>query len=232
MGAVVGTSDAQAMTHKDVSDPTNTFAPANIVPTGVVLPYSGASAPSGWLMADGSAVSRTTYAALFALHGTTFGAGDGSTTFNLPDMRGRSVLGAGTGSGLTARTRGQAGGSENSIVVSHSHNHAHGASSGTVSNDHTHSGSTGGFSNDHAHALGISDAGGLGGGGSLVRKGGISGDVSGGSTANHSHAFSTGGISANHTHAITVNADATAAGSSGTGANMAPYLVLNHIIKV
>jgi microcystin-dependent protein len=64
---------------------------------GLVLPYAGYSAPTGWLLCDGSPISRTTYADLFALISTTYGAGDGSTTFNIPDMRGRAVIGAGTG---------------------------------------------------------------------------------------------------------------------------------------
>lgn len=58
-------------------------------PSGVVLPFAGSTAPSGWLLCFGQAVSRTTYASLFAAIGTAFGVGDGSTTFNLPDMRGR-----------------------------------------------------------------------------------------------------------------------------------------------
>lgn len=58
-----------------------------LVPVGAVLPFAGAAAPSGWFLCDGSAVSRTTYAALFAALGTAYGAGDGSTTFNLPDLR-------------------------------------------------------------------------------------------------------------------------------------------------
>ena len=80
--------------------------------TGTILPTVATSAPNGWLLCDGSAVSRTTYANLFALVSTTFGAGDGSTTFNLPDLRGRAIIGVGTGAGLTARTRGQTGGAE------------------------------------------------------------------------------------------------------------------------
>jgi microcystin-dependent protein len=63
------------------------------VPAGALFPYGGSSAPSGYLLCDGAAVSRATYAALFAVVGTAFGAGDGSTTFNLPDMRGRIPLG-------------------------------------------------------------------------------------------------------------------------------------------
>ena len=65
-------------------------------PTGSIIMYGAATAPTGWLLCDGSAVSRTTYADLFAIIGTTFGAGNGSTTFNLPDLRDRFVVGAGT----------------------------------------------------------------------------------------------------------------------------------------
>lgn len=86
-------------------------------PTGVQVPYGGATAPTGFLLCDGSAVSRTTYAGLFAIIGTTYGAGDGSTTFTLPDKRGRTSIGAGTGSGLTARTRGTKGGEENHLLT-------------------------------------------------------------------------------------------------------------------
>ena len=56
------------------------------VNTGIVIPWSSASVPSGFLECNGAAVSRTTYSALFAVVGTTWGAGDGSTTFNLPDL--------------------------------------------------------------------------------------------------------------------------------------------------
>lgn len=68
-----------------------------LMPPGTVLPYAGSSAPTGFLMCDGAAVSRTTYADLFAVISTTFGAGDGSTTFNVPDLRGRFAIGVGTG---------------------------------------------------------------------------------------------------------------------------------------
>lgn len=60
-----------------------------IIPSGIIADYGGGSAPSGWLLCDGSAISRTTYSSLFAAIGTTWGAGNGSTTFNLPDLRGR-----------------------------------------------------------------------------------------------------------------------------------------------
>lgn len=85
------------------------------------------TAPDGWLAADGSAVSRTTYADLFAAIGTTHGAGNGSTTFNLPDGRGRAPVGAGTGTGLTARTVGQTFGVEDhALTVAQMPAHAHG----------------------------------------------------------------------------------------------------------
>lgn len=64
---------------------------APVVPSGAIMTYAGSAAPTGWLLCDGTAVSRTTFSALFASIGTTFGAGDGSTTFNLPDLRGRFV---------------------------------------------------------------------------------------------------------------------------------------------
>jgi len=64
-----------------------------LVPPGVILPYGAATAPSGYLLCDGSAVSRTTYADLFSVIGTTYGAGDGSTTFNLPHLKGTVPVG-------------------------------------------------------------------------------------------------------------------------------------------
>lgn len=64
--------------------------------TGEIRLWTTASAPTNWLICDGAAVSRTTYAALFAVISTTFGVGDGSTTFNLPDFEGRSPIGVGT----------------------------------------------------------------------------------------------------------------------------------------
>lgn len=82
-------------------------------PSGGILMYGGSSIPTGYLECDGSAVSRSTYAALFTAIGTTWGAGDGSTTFNIPDLRGRAPIGVGTGATLTARNLGTIGGAEN-----------------------------------------------------------------------------------------------------------------------
>ena len=109
-----------------------------IMPAGSVIPYAGTSAPTGFLFCDGSAVSRSTYAALFAVIGTTYGAGDGSSTFALPDLRGRVVAGKddmGSSSanrltdqsgGLNGDTLGDTGGSETHTLTtaqlaSHTH---------------------------------------------------------------------------------------------------------------
>ncbi|MCR6633146.1 MAG: tail fiber protein [Magnetospirillum sp.] len=95
--------------------------------TGEIRLFGGASAPSGWLFCDGSAVNRTAYAALFAVIGTAFGSGDGTATFNLPDLRGRAPIGAGQGAGLTSRTLGGTVGEEKhtlTIAEIPAHNHS------------------------------------------------------------------------------------------------------------
>jgi len=68
--------------------------------TGTVLPFAGATAPSGWLMCHGQEVSRTTYRALFDVIGTHYGPGNGTTTFNLPDIRGEFIRGSDNGRGI------------------------------------------------------------------------------------------------------------------------------------
>lgn len=73
-----------------------------VIPPGTVIHVCTASAPAGWLKANGAAVSRSTYATLFAAIGTTFGAGDGSTTFTLPDLRGEFIRGCDDGRGVDA----------------------------------------------------------------------------------------------------------------------------------
>lgn len=69
---------------------------------GVVLPFAGSAAPAGWLLCHGQAVSRTTYAHLLTVIGTAYGVGDGSTTFNVPDLRGEFVRGVDAGAGVDA----------------------------------------------------------------------------------------------------------------------------------
>ena len=79
---------------------------APLVPVGSILIWPETTAPSGWLLSDGTAISRTTYAGLFALIGTDYGAGDGSTTFAVPDFRDRLPLGKGTNNGTVAAAQG------------------------------------------------------------------------------------------------------------------------------
>lgn len=89
----------------------NTDDLAGMIPSGTVLYFAGQSAPAGWLKANGAAVSRTAYAALFAAIGTTYGAGDGRSTFNLPDLRGEFIRGWDDGRGVdTGRVFGSAQG--------------------------------------------------------------------------------------------------------------------------
>ena len=78
-----------------------------LVPAGAIMPFAMNGAPTGWLAADGTAVSRSTYATLFAAIATTYGVGDGATTFNVPDLRGYFVRGSGTnGDGTASGTFG------------------------------------------------------------------------------------------------------------------------------
>ena len=93
--------------HGDGSNLTGIVA----MPTGAVVPFGGSSAPTGFLLCAGQAVSRSTYSALFSVISTTYGAGDGSSTFNLPDLRGRVVAGQDDMGGSSAdRLTGQTGG--------------------------------------------------------------------------------------------------------------------------
>ena len=101
-----------------------------LIPVGGLMPYAGATSPEGWLLCDGSAINRTTYANLFALIGTTYGSGNGTTTFNVPDMRSRMPIGAGAGTGLTSRALAATGGAESVVIASgnlplHQHTTAH-----------------------------------------------------------------------------------------------------------
>ena len=119
-------------------------------PAGALMPFAGAAAPAGYLACDGSAVSRTTYAALYAAIGTTYGAGDGSTTFNVPDLERRVIAGAGGSATSTlGNTVGATGGAETHTLVSaemprHTHNissapsHTHGAGTYETTSDGEH----------------------------------------------------------------------------------------------
>lgn len=89
-----------------------------LVPAGLVFPYAASAAPSGYLVCDGSAVSRTTYATLFTLIGVNYGSGDGGTTFNVPDLRGRVIAGhdIAVGGSLADRLTGLTGGVDSDTI--------------------------------------------------------------------------------------------------------------------
>lgn len=137
---------------------------ANSVPSGGVLAFARSSAPAGWLVADGSAVSRSTYVDLFNAIGTTFGSGNGSTTFNLPNIQGAVVRGwNGSGSGVdTGRAFGSMQQPQNQAhthgltlnpIAAHTHTFT---TQGAGGHTHTH---TMGANGGHAHSASTSSAG-------------------------------------------------------------------------
>lgn len=141
--------------------------PATLNPPGAIIMYGAVTAPAGWLVCDGAAVSRVTYAALFAVIGTAFGAGDGTTTFNVPDMRNNFPM----GTNVTLQL-GLTGG--NAI-------HSHGAGSYAAAG-HTHGTSTITV-NSHTHAL----SGGSSTGGVSAHNHNLSGGSSTGAVSAHHH---------------------------------------------
>ena len=88
-------ADAQTPPQADATEPGS----GAVLPSGMIVAYAGAQPPAGWLPCDGRAVSRTTYAALYGVVGNTWGRGDATTTFNLPDLRGRFLRGVDGGAG-------------------------------------------------------------------------------------------------------------------------------------
>lgn len=114
-----------------------TVTGGGLSPVGSIMQYAGSSAPSGWLLADGSAVSRTTYSALYTAIGTSYGSGDGSTTFNLPNLKGKVPVGKDS-SDTSFDALGETGGAKThtlttSEMPAHSHTdsgHGHGFSGG------------------------------------------------------------------------------------------------------
>ncbi len=177
------------------------------LPAGVMLDYAGSSAPTGYMLCDGSTISRTTYARLFDAIGITWGAGDGSTTFKLPDYRGRVAVGAGTGSGLTARTLGASSGFETHTLTSAempSHTH--------TQDSHNHT------QDAHSHVVSGRDN-----------------SASSSTTMPMMDQFTVADVSVN-TSSVTATNQATTATNQNTGGggshnNMQPYAVANKIIK-
>lgn len=175
---------------------------------GEIKMYAGSTAPAGWLLCDGTAVSRATYAPLFALVGTTYGAGDGSTTFNLPNCKGRNLIGrdaAQTEFDVIGETNGE---KTHLLTTTEMPSHTH-----TVSGTAASAGA-------HTHQVPAdNDAGYCAGCGVYsVHYGGGVGSVPQNTTSNGAH-----------THSVSGTAAAT---GGGTAHNVLdPYLVVNYIIK-
>jgi microcystin-dependent protein len=228
--------------------------PTGGLPIGFIGMFGGTVAPADWLLCDGSAVPRGAYPLLFSVIGTTWGAGDGVNTFNVPDMRGRVGVGAGQGTGLTNRTLGTSVGTEGVSLTganlpSHTHtiDHGHTASSGlqSANHSHTYSGNTGGQSADHVHTPSgwtyfvVQN---LSGPNALDVNAGTGAtttnvNVTSGASVDHGHGFSgtTSGISVDHSHAVTV-VNATASSGTGPGTAAAtpvvqPSAVVAYIIR-
>jgi microcystin-dependent protein len=212
-----------------ILDQTNIYlADQGGIPPGTSLPFLGSTVPPGFILAYGQNVSRTTYAALFYVFGTTFGAGDGSTTFGIPDLRGKTLAGRDnmggsaanilTSFGSSGQTLGATGGEQAHTLVTAelaAHTHA------TTDPNHTH----GITDPTHAHppAAGVTYyMGNPGGGGPLAGGGGFT------------YALSVG--SGNAATGITNNPAATGvtvqnAGSGSSHNNLQPTMLVNWIIK-
>jgi len=184
----------------------------DIFPPGCLLSYGGATAPAGFLLCYGQAVSRTTYARLFTAISTAWGVGDGSTTFNVPDFRGRSIVGKDdmggsaasrvttAGSAVDGATLGATGGAQNVTLTS--------AESGVGA--HTHTVTDPGHTHQHGR---------LNQGGDLVPVG--TGTAALTQTANATSQSATTGISL----------VSSSANASSPHTNMPPVAVANVIIK-
>lgn len=112
-------------------------ASGDTFPIGAISEYAGATAPTNWLICDGSAISRTTYADLFNVIGTRYGTGDGSTTFNLPDLRGRVPVGL-DNNDTDFDTLGNTGGEKtHTLTISEMPNHVHNLKTSNQTGNHS-----------------------------------------------------------------------------------------------
>ena len=209
--------------------------------TGTVLPFAGATAPNGWLLCYGQVVNRSDYPNLFAAIGTTFGAGDGINTFNLPDLRGRVPAGkdnmGGTpanrlttaGSGVDGPTLGAAGGSQaHTLTTAQMPAHGHTATDaghGHSVYDPTHAHTV--YDPGHSHTYDrVSVANGQGSDVGTANNH-ATGTTSASATGIGIYAAATGISIYNGTANISIGNQ----GGGGAHNNTQPTIVLNHIIK-
>ncbi len=183
----------------------------DLIPAGTMIDYAGTNEPGGWLLCNGQAVSRADFSGLFAAIGTTFGVGNGSTTFNVPDMRGRvsagidNMGGIGAAGVLTGLALSNQVGTQTHVI----------SLDELPTHNHTVSGTTGDESNTHTHQYGSVATGGFSGGGL---------GITAATNSNATSANSTG-----HTH--TFSATTSANGSSTAMTLVQPTMGINKLIK-
>ena len=201
-----GVADATHVCLKNASDAYAWQQTSPSPPTGAIVAYAAATAPIGWLLCDGTAVSRTTYATLFALISTTYGVGDGSTTFNVPNLKSRFPIGL-DAADAAMDALGETGGAKTVTLT--------GAESGVPV--HAHANTLAADASTHDHDFGnASNTTTTGGGNRLTNVTGTAETETGGS---HTHTL-TGGVT-----------DNTAAAAASAHNNLPPYLTLNFVIK-
>ena len=204
IGQIVADAGNDALDNGDIATFKNNLIAALRNPIGTPILCPTASAPTGYLLCNGAAVSRTAYAALFAVIGTTFGAGDGSTTFNLPDCRNRMTIGSGSLYAI-----GNTGGNKDQSVVSHNHSLSLSGTASSTGSAHTHTYKTYGITN--TGLLGNANTNNDWG---MVPTGNPSGTAEGA-----------------HTHSVSISGNTDTTGSSGVDANLPPYIAFNMAIK-
>jgi microcystin-dependent protein len=231
---------------------------AALVPSGTINQTARATAPAGYLLCDGSAISRTTYSSLFDAIGTAYGAGDNSTTFNIPNLRGRVPVGFDS-SQTEFDTLGEIGGAKTHTLTSaempshthiqDSHNHIQNSHNHTQ-NAHSHTFSATTTGGAHTHAMGMGIGGGAAGAGDYpMRSNGaydpnfrtqFEADGAGYGSFQGGHQHSISGTTSSPTatnNATTATNQATTATNQNTGGggahnNLQPYVVLNYMIKI
>ncbi len=185
-------------------------------PVGSIVTYAMATPPSGWLLCDGSIYSASAYPTLSVGLGSTYG-GNGTTTFGVPNLKGRVVVGIDS-TQTEFDTRGETGGSKTSVAPhDHSIGHDHGAFNAT----------SGGISANHTHGLNALAGNDAGSGFGHARAAGGQG---------FGLNYSTGTVSSDHSHTTTIDVPnfsgtSGAASAAATSGNLQPYMALNYIIR-